>query len=289
MIYQDFSDEQLINLLFTERDRLSRVAVDEFVRRGGRMVKPLAEIVNNNFAWTRDVPEWWAVVHSVFILGVIGTEETVVPLLKSLRFSCAYDCDWVTEQLPSIFGKIGIKAVKGLKMIASDWTTDWFTRVKAVEGLAAITISNLETREDAFVSIGCIFCNETEDKDVRALVGNILLDFQREEFKDELLDFGRIERALKDKDAFYNLGFDDEDVEQAFSSLERDLRQYQKDWLFFYDENEIKGRQERWEEEEKNLLEREREKKPVGSLWKIGRNDPCFCGSGKKYKKCCGK
>ena len=22
---------------------------------------------------------------------------------------------------------------------------------------------------------------------------------------------------------------------------------------------------------------------------KIGRNDPCICGSGKKYKKCCGK
>lgn len=23
--------------------------------------------------------------------------------------------------------------------------------------------------------------------------------------------------------------------------------------------------------------------------WKIGRNDPCPCGSGKKYKKCCGR
>lgn len=22
---------------------------------------------------------------------------------------------------------------------------------------------------------------------------------------------------------------------------------------------------------------------------KVGRNDPCFCGSGKKFKKCCGK
>ena len=21
--------------------------------------------------------------------------------------------------------------------------------------------------------------------------------------------------------------------------------------------------------------------------WKVGRNDPCPCGSGKKYKKCC--
>jgi len=27
--------------------------------------------------------------------------------------------------------------------------------------------------------------------------------------------------------------------------------------------------------------------KPVQSM-KIGRNDPCPCGSGKKYKKCCG-
>lgn len=26
---------------------------------------------------------------------------------------------------------------------------------------------------------------------------------------------------------------------------------------------------------------------PVTSL-KIGRNEPCTCGSGKKYKKCCG-
>jgi len=32
---------------------------------------------------------------------------------------------------------------------------------------------------------------------------------------------------------------------------------------------------------------REREKAPVGAT--IGRNDPCPCGSGKKYKKCCGK
>jgi len=29
--------------------------------------------------------------------------------------------------------------------------------------------------------------------------------------------------------------------------------------------------------------------KPAQSLPKVGRNDPCPCGSGKKYKKCCGK
>jgi SEC-C motif-containing protein len=29
-------------------------------------------------------------------------------------------------------------------------------------------------------------------------------------------------------------------------------------------------------------------KKPL-TVVKIGRNDPCSCGSGQKYKKCCGK
>lgn len=30
-------------------------------------------------------------------------------------------------------------------------------------------------------------------------------------------------------------------------------------------------------------------RKPVTKKVKVGRNDPCPCGSGKKYKKCCGK
>jgi preprotein translocase subunit SecA len=28
---------------------------------------------------------------------------------------------------------------------------------------------------------------------------------------------------------------------------------------------------------------------PVVPTEKVGRNDPCPCGSGKKYKKCCGR
>jgi len=30
-------------------------------------------------------------------------------------------------------------------------------------------------------------------------------------------------------------------------------------------------------------------KTPVRKKKKVGRNDPCPCGSGKKYKKCCGR
>ncbi|ABG41325.1 SEC-C motif containing protein [Paraglaciecola sp. T6c] len=27
----------------------------------------------------------------------------------------------------------------------------------------------------------------------------------------------------------------------------------------------------------------------VRATSKVGRNDPCICGNGRKYKKCCGK
>lgn len=43
-------------------------------------------------------------------------------------------------------------------------------------------------------------------------------------------------------------------------------------------------------QEKRNEIEKEyKESKTVRNLDKVGRNDACPCGSGKKYKKCCGK
>ena len=52
-------------------------------------------------------------------------------------------------------------------------------------------------------------------------------------------------------------------------------------------------RQNTEREEEKNIRTNDGKEaiksKPKKSDKKIGRNDPCPCGSGKKYKQCCGK
>ena len=37
----------------------------------------------------------------------------------------------------------------------------------------------------------------------------------------------------------------------------------------------------------KTILDREDKPEPIQVKKKIGRNDTCYCGSGKKYKKCC--
>ena len=41
-------------------------------------------------------------------------------------------------------------------------------------------------------------------------------------------------------------------------------------------------------EKQKELYIEQRDSRTVVKGAKIGRNDPCPCGSGKKYKKCCG-
>ena len=42
-------------------------------------------------------------------------------------------------------------------------------------------------------------------------------------------------------------------------------------------------------EEEEELLAKTEKVKPIQADKEPGRNDPCPCGSGKKFKKCCGK
>ena len=42
-------------------------------------------------------------------------------------------------------------------------------------------------------------------------------------------------------------------------------------------------------ERQKELYREQKQSGTIRKEKKIGRNDPCPCGSGKKYKKCCGK
>jgi len=289
--YHKLNDDELLDLLFTEEDHLPRAAVDEFVRRGEIMVKPLSKIASYQYYWTIDGPEWWSVVHAVFILGAIGSKDTVLPLLKAMRWAVAFDCDWITEELPSIFGKTDIEAVDGLKKVATDKTTDWYTRTLAINGLAASTIDNPKFSEDMFPFIYTIMQDEDEEREVRQAAADTLFDFLRVEYKDDLILFGKEEKALSENDTGYMASFFDDEVEEEFSKRKMDLWCYTRDWLSFYSKDKINYRQKRREEERKRELEKKRlhlaEEPFVHNTPKIGRNDPCPCGSGKKYKKCC--
>jgi len=73
------------------------------------------------------------------------------------------------------------------------------------------------------------------------------------------------------------------DVELDFEKLYYNMLDAKAEWLYTLEQWDGILSKEKREEITKEYKESQR----AVSL-KVGRNDPCPCGSGKKYKKCCG-
>ncbi|MBR2949369.1 MAG: SEC-C domain-containing protein [Lachnospiraceae bacterium] len=81
-----------------------------------------------------------------------------------------------------------------------------------------------------------------------------------------------------EEDTVVNLGFDK-------ALLYKNMVAAEADWLYGLEEwNAIYS-----EEDKKNLYKEQKSSTTVVKAAKVYPNDPCPCGSGKKYKKCCGK
>lgn len=83
----------------------------------------------------------------------------------------------------------------------------------------------------------------------------------------------------------------DELTEESAISLQIDFERLYKKMVEYKAEHLYSL--EQWEgifdaETRKRLMLEQKNSKTVIKGEKIGRNDPCPCGSGKKYKKCCG-
>lgn len=75
---------------------------------------------------------------------------------------------------------------------------------------------------------------------------------------------------------------------EAYDMFNQMIEEIQQETVrYVYRVNVVERPEERTDTVENKYAE-EKAKTPVRSE-KIGRNDPCPCGSGKKYKKCCGK
>ena len=82
-----------------------------------------------------------------------------------------------------------------------------------------------------------------------------------------------------EEDTEVSLGFDKE-------KLYKNMVAAKADWLYGLEEwNAIFSEEER----ERLYKEQKRSQTFVRAEKKVGRNDPCPCGSGKKYKHCCGR
>ncbi|MDY3122689.1 SEC-C domain-containing protein [Clostridiaceae bacterium 68-1-5] len=81
-----------------------------------------------------------------------------------------------------------------------------------------------------------------------------------------------------DEDTKVSLAFDTEKLYKNMVAAKADWLYELPQWERIYTE-----------EERKKLYKEQKESGTIRKEKKVGRNEPCPCGSGKKYKKCCGK
>ena len=93
---------------------------------------------------------------------------------------------------------------------------------------------------------------------------------------DSLVNPNPIEEMTEETEV--NLGFDKE-------KLYYNMVEARADWLYELPQWDALLTEER----RKELYLEQKKSGTVVKDKKVGRNDPCPCGSGKKYKKCCGK
>jgi hypothetical protein len=243
--YSLLDDEQLCEIICALEDRLPKQAAEEMIKRDA-VVSFMGQTIMDKQSWLMDLPEWWAVVHSTYLLGHRGGEDVVFPLISALRWSDAFDCDWVTEALPSILGRIGPAVLPQLTAVVRDFTAGWSARDIAMKGMAAVSLHHPDCDEHVFRIIGERLMDEGENLIVRQLAGQILLDFRREEFNIPLIKFARNLFRDQDQGIAPLGGFSPEEVEWALHTGEPELWHYNEDWMRFYDPAEVQRRQKRW-------------------------------------------
>lgn len=235
------SNEILLTELFTAEDRLKRETVDSILQRADELFLDLKQIVMDRHAWQAQGSEWWAPVHATYILGAIGGERAVTPLLAALRWSDAYDNEWVTEALPAIFGSVGEAARPALEKIVDDETAGIGARGLALDGLAAMSICHPNLETQIMPKIITLFRNRQEAFELRLAAASILLDFRYRDLRDELVAFIALEAAqvaLQSDFVFLHA----EDVDRELAQTYRAETYYKHDWLSFYDNVQISAR-----------------------------------------------
>jgi hypothetical protein len=305
------SDTELVDLLKRDGDRVPRNVIAQCARRGEGMERICERVLVTDWDSASELEDewddpdaWWLPLHAIMILGLMSSRSAGLLLIEALERTAEDDAlaDWCAGYWPALFRNKPDDVLPKLQSASTDSDLDPYVRAHIVEVIVSFAArKGHQSLDEALGEVARITADEDEDWDLRMLAAGTLLDFPRPPHRALLMELARMQ---PDRGA----SFLPEDVEEAYAQMrdEPEWQRFEDPWAF-YAPDEIAARQKRWEEEAEQLLRESRE----GDLFddstdlddfeegdfeflpyvretpKVGRNDPCPCGSGKKYKKCC--
>jgi hypothetical protein len=204
-----------------------------------------------------DSNEVWAPLHAWRALGQLGDPRAIEPIIGMFDTLC--EDDWALDELPVVLAMLGPEAIGPLTDFLNNRTHAEFARGMAVSALDEIAQHDPASR-DSVVRIITDYL-EYPDPDTSSLNGWAVSSLITLEARESIETLRRLYQG-GNVDLFACGDIEDVEIELGLREQRTtpppDFRQ-------------ALG------------LPVQQEAKPK----KVGRNDPCPCGSGKKYKKCC--
>jgi len=218
-------------------------------------------------------PAVWGPTHAWRALGQLRAVEAVAPLLGLLKERA--DDDWVDIELPYVFGLIGPGAVPHVTDFLADQSVTTEPLITAIKCLVEIAERNPPYRNECIdILARRLNCGAENDPTVNGFLISALIDLEAVE------TIGVIRQAFDQQVVDLSIAGDVEDVEMEFG-LRRQRSTPRPVYPSFFgnplsDPAEVIS----------GVITGRNAEASAGHR-KVGRNDPCPCGSGKKYKKCC--
>lgn len=214
-----------------------------------------------------DSIEVWGPLHAWRTLAQLGAEEAVQPLVRLFENT---EDDWLLQELPVVFSMIGPASIPALDAFLRDDAIDPLDRTAIPECLERIAKDHSTAAKTCVdVLLRQLEKHETNDPTLNAILVLALVNLETTKAIDAI-------RATFAKDRVDISVFGDlEDVEISLG-IRKKRSTPRPRYNIFPDLAPLDA------DEFSDIPAI-----PVRRSAKIGRNDPCPCGSGKKYKKCC--
>lgn len=286
-------EEKLKTILSLPRDTLIQdleLVLQDSINRYGHFRK-----LDDENGW--DEAKMNFVVHAIYLLGELKATESIEAIFEVLSQSDEYLelylGDFLTSMLWEPVYKVAANNLEACKQFMFKPGIDTYARTTFLDMVEQLALHNPERREEAanwFADLIQFFLNSdlednVIDSDLIALMicniiyfrGSELLPEIEKLFEREIVskgicgDWKDVREAIKQPDKY--------DKRKVILSIKDRYEEVTSTWAG-YNEKE-----NNWNYEYNDYFEPRNI--PIRAEPKIGRNEPCPCGSGKKYKKCC--
>lgn len=215
--------------------------------------------------------EVWGPLHAWRALGRLRAAAATAPLL-ALAQRQDLD-DWIATELPTVFGMTGEPAIRPIGDFLADPATSASAGGTAIAGLTEIAQRHPEYRAECIALLEqTLRRRDREDMELNGSAVAAVLDLKAVEAIEAVRD------AFRRDAVDLMMAGDVEDVEMRLGLRKRRDTPRPRPT----------GPHAEIFERLRSLMQARTQASEARKTKKVGRNDPCPCGSGRKYKKCCG-